>query len=82
MIDRSICKWTIECHFKNKHQIYEFINLLMEHEVFFEFRTWMEMEQFDESYYVNVEGSGAHNLVEVSKFMKQVDMKFDEYAPA
>lgn len=77
MTEKTVCNWTLECHFKNKHQIYEFIKLLIDHEMFFEFRVWMEMERYDESYYVSVEGLGAHNLVEISEFMKQVDFKHD-----
>ena len=71
----SICTWELEFYFRDNQQIREFVKLLMEDEIDFNFEYEKVFVEIGELHYITVKGSWANNLVRVAKMAKKVDYK-------
>ena len=71
----SICTWELEFYFRDNTQIREFVKLLMEDEIDFDFEYEKVLGETSELHYITVKGSWANNLVRVAKMAKKVDYK-------
>lgn len=71
----SICTWELEFYFRDNTQIREFVKLLMEDEIDFDFEYEKVFGENGELHYITVKGSWANNLVRVAKMAKKVDYK-------
>ena len=71
----SICTWELEFYFRDNQQIREFVKLLMEDEIDFDFEYEKVLDETSELHYITVKGSWANNLVRVAKMAKKVDYK-------
>ena len=72
----SICTWELEFHFRDNRQIREFVKLLMEDEIDFDFEYDKLLDETSELHNITVKGSWANNLVRVAKMAKKVDYKY------
>jgi len=72
----SICTWELEFYFRDNTQIREFVKLLMEDEIDFDFEYEKVLDETSELHYITVKGSWANNLVRVAKMAKKVDYKY------
>lgn len=72
----SICTWELEFYFRDNQQIREFVKLLMEDEIDFNFEYEKVFGEIGELHYITVKGSWANNLVRVAKMAKKVDYKY------
>ena len=72
----SICTWELEFYFRDNQQIREFVKLLMEDEIDFDFEYEKVLDETSELHYITVKGSWANNLVRVAKMAKKVDYKY------
>ena len=72
----SICTWELEFYFRDNQQIREFVKLLMEDEIDFDFEYEKVLEETSELHYITVKGSWANNLVRVAEMAKKVDYKY------
>ena len=71
----SICTWELEFYFHDKDQTREFVKLLMEDEIDFDFEYEKVLGEIGEQHYITVKGSWANNLVRVAEMAKEVDFK-------
>lgn len=74
----SICTWELEFYFRDNNQIREFIKLLVDDEVDFDFEYEKVLGEIGEQHYITVKGSWANNLVRVAQMADTVDYKPDE----
>ena len=72
----SICTWELEFYFRDNQQIREFVKLLMEDEMDFDFEYEKVLDETSELHYITVKGSWANNLVRVAEMAKKVDYKY------
>jgi desulfoferrodoxin (superoxide reductase-like protein) len=73
-LDRaSVCNWELEFYFRDEVQIRNFLKLLMEDEILFDFNTEKVLDNTDTLYYVNIKGTWANNLVRVAQLLSEVD---------
>jgi len=72
----SICTWELEFYFRDNQQIREFVKLLMEDEIDFDFEYEKVLDETSELHYITVKGSWANNLVRVAEMAKKVDYKY------
>jgi len=72
----SICTWELEFYFRDNTQIREFVKLLMEDEIDFDFEYEKVLDETSELHYITVKGSWANNLVRVAEMAKKVDYKY------
>ena len=72
----SICTWELEFYFRDNTQIREFVKLLMEDEIDFDFEYEKVLDKTSELHYITVKGSWANNLVRVAKMATKVDYKY------
>lgn len=71
----SICTWELEFYFLDKAQVKQFIDLLLEDEIDFDFEYEKRLDETHERHYIIVTGSWANNLVRVAKLAEKVDYK-------
>lgn len=73
----SICTWELEFYYRTEEQIRDFVNLLIQDEIFFDFECEKVLDSSEELYYITVKGSWANNLVRVAEMAEKVDYRID-----
>lgn len=73
----SICEWELELSFRDRSQVNEFIKLLLDEDVSYNFCVEKELDEISVFYVITVVGHWANNLVHVAKLAEKVDYILD-----
>lgn len=71
----SICDWELVFSFRDKAQINNFVQLLMQDEIDFAFEYEKELDETSELHYITVRGHWSNNLTRIAKMLEEVDYK-------
>ena len=73
----SICTWELEFYFFDEDQVRNFIKLLIDDEILFDFEFEKVLDETRTRHYITIKGSWANNLVRVAQLAEKVDYKWE-----
>lgn len=73
----SICSWELHLTFRSDKQVKDFIRLLMEEEIIFDFECNKSLDGTSELYNLMIQGNWANNLCRIAKMADAVDYRMD-----